>query len=65
VFPNDKIERIGRGVKGADIVHEVMDGAKAAGRVIYESKNTSIWQNGFIAQAKKYQTQYETPHVLV
>jgi hypothetical protein len=64
-FPNDKIERIGRGVKGADIVHEVMDGTKLAGRIVYESKNTSNWQNGFIAQAKKYQTQYETPHVMV
>jgi hypothetical protein len=64
-FSKDRIERIGRGVKGADIVHEVMDGTKVVGRIIYESKNTSIWQNGFIAQAKKYQTQYETPHVLV
>jgi hypothetical protein len=64
-FTKDRIERIGRGVKGADIVHEVMDGTKVVGRIIYESKNTSTWQNGFIAQAKKYQTQYETPHVLV
>lgn len=64
-FPEDKIERIGRGVKGADILHEVMDGTKVAGRVIYESKNTLNWQNGFIAQAKKYQTQYETPHVMI
>lgn len=65
VFPNDKIERIGRGVKGADIVHEVMDGTKVVGRIIYESKNTSDWNKAFIAQAKKYKTQYETPHVLI
>jgi hypothetical protein len=64
-FPDDKFERIGRGVKGADIVHVVMDGTKVAGRIVYESKNTSTWQNGYIAQAKKYQTQYETPHVMV
>lgn len=64
-FPDDKIERIGRGVKGADIVHQIMDGTKIAGRIVYESKNTSTWQNGYIAQAKKYQTQYETPHVMV
>jgi hypothetical protein len=64
-FPDDKIERIGRGVKGADIVHQIMDGTKVAGRIVYESKNTSTWQNGYIAQAKKYQTQYETPHVMV
>jgi hypothetical protein len=64
-FPGDRIERIGRGVKGADIVHQVMDGTKVAGRIIYESKNTSDWTKSFIAQAKKYQTQYETPHVLI
>jgi hypothetical protein len=64
-FPTDQIERIGRGVRGADIVHEVMDGTKVVGRIIYESKNTSHWDKSFIAQAKKYQTQYETPHVLV
>jgi hypothetical protein len=64
-FPSDKIERIGRGVKGADIVHQIMDGTKVAGRIVYESKNTSTWQNGYIAQAKKYQSQYETPHVMV
>jgi hypothetical protein len=64
-FPADRFERVGRGVKGADIVHQVMDGTKVAGRIVYESKNTSNWQNGFIAQAKKYQTQYETPHVMV
>jgi hypothetical protein len=64
-FAADKIERIGRGVKGADIVHQVMDGTKVVGRIIYESKNTSDWHKSFIAQAKKYQTQYETPHVLI
>lgn len=64
-FPEDRVERIGRGVKGADIVHEVREGTKVVGRIIYESKNTMSWQNEFIAQAKKYKTQYETPHVMV
>lgn len=64
-FSNDKIDRIGRGVKGADIVHEIVDGEKIVGRIVYESKNTGDWHNSFIAQAKKYKTQYETPHVMV
>jgi len=64
-FPRDKVERIGRGVKGADIIHEVMDGAKSAGRIVYESKNTTSWQHAFVIQAKKYVTQYETPHVMI
>ena len=64
-FPRDEIERIGRGVKGADILHTVMDGEREAGCIIYESKNVSTWSNTFITQAKKYRTQYETPYVMV
>lgn len=64
-FPEDHIDRISRGVKGADIQHKVIDGARVAGIIIYESKNTSTWQKSFIAQAKKYRTQYATPHVMI
>ena len=64
-FPSDKIDRIRRGKKGADIVQQVMDGTTVAGQIVYESKNTLEWSKGFITQAKKYQTQYETPHVMV
>lgn len=64
-FPEDKIDRIGRGVKGADIIQQVMDGTKIAGKIVYESKNTLGWNKGFIAQAKNYQTQYDTPHVMI
>jgi hypothetical protein len=64
-FPSDTIQRVGRGVKGADILHTVMDGNKEAGCIVYESKNVSTWQNAFIDQAKKYHTQYETPYVMV
>lgn len=64
-FPSDEIERIGRGVKGADILHTVMDDEREAGCIVYESKNVSAWQNAFITQAKKYHTQYETPYVMV
>ncbi len=64
-FPSDEIERIGRGVKGGDILHTVMDGERIAGCIVYESKNVSTWLNTFITQAKKYHTQYETPYVMV
>lgn len=42
-----------------------MEGTKQCGRIVYESKNVTQWSNAFVAQAKKYQTQYETPHVIV
>jgi hypothetical protein len=42
-----------------------MDGERIAGCIIYESKNVSSWLNTFIAQARKYHTQYGTPYVIV
>jgi hypothetical protein len=64
-FPTDRIEPVGRGVKGADIVHDVIVESKRVGRIVYESKNVSGWSNSFITHAKRYQTQYETPNVIV
>jgi hypothetical protein len=64
-FPTDHIEPVRRGVKGADIIHDIMVDSKRVGRIVYESKNVSNWNNNFIAQAKRYQTQYDTPNVLV
>jgi hypothetical protein len=64
-FPTDRIEPVRRGVKGADIVHDILVDSKRIGRIVYESKNVSGWSNNFIAHAKRYQTQYDTPNVLV
>jgi hypothetical protein len=64
-FPEDHIERIGRGVKGADVVQQVMSAGNALGRIIFESKNVLVWQNAFVEQAEKYRTRYETPYVLI
>lgn len=64
-YPQDQIDRIGRGVKGADIIHHVMDGTREAGLIIYESKDTLEWSHGWIGKAKEYRKQYETPHVMV
>jgi chromosome segregation ATPase len=64
-FQGDRIDPVRRGVKGADIVHDIMEDGKRLGRIVYESKNVSTWSNNFIRQAKQYQTQYDTPNVIV
>lgn len=64
-FPTDNIDRVGRGIRGADIVHRIMEGGNEIGRIVYESKNVAIWQNSFIAQVKKYRTMYDTPCVMI
>jgi len=65
VFRGDDIKRVGRGVKGADLLHAVKHEGKIVGRIVYESKNTGNWNNSFILQAKKYRAQYETMHVMI
>lgn len=64
-FPEDRIERVQRGVKGADIIHYIMAGPEEVGRIVYECKNVSAWQNAFVIRAKQYQAQYSTPYVLI
>jgi hypothetical protein len=64
-FPGDDIQRIGRGVRGADIIHRVLAAGKELGRIIYECKNVSTWQNEWVSKAKKYRTQYQTPWVII
>lgn len=66
-FPSDRIERIGRGTRGADIVQHVMDGGSSVGRIVYENKNVKVtaWSNKFVSQAEKYRAQYETPYVMI
>jgi hypothetical protein len=64
-FGTDRIERIGRGKRGADIVQHVIDEGNEVARIVFESKNVSVWSKSFITQAKKYRTQYETPHILI
>lgn len=64
-FPDDRIERVGTGIKGADIIQHVMSGSRELGRIVYESKDVSNWQNAFLAKAKQYRSQYNTPYVVI
>jgi len=64
-FPTDKIERVEKGKRGADIIHAVMEDGKEMGKIIYESKNVAQWQNAFISKAREYQRKYETYYVML
>lgn len=64
-FPIDVIERIGKGMRGADILQKVMVEGKEVGRIVYECKNVSTWQNKWISTAKRYRSEYQTPWVII
>jgi hypothetical protein len=46
-FEGDRIRRVGKGVNGADVIHEIVHNGKVCGKIIYDSKNRDSWQNGF------------------
>ncbi|MBI3469110.1 MAG: DUF2130 domain-containing protein [Planctomycetes bacterium] len=64
-FPEDRVERVGRGVKGGDVLHYVREGSKELGCIVYESKNVTRWQKKFIAQAKRCRNEHGTAHVVI
>jgi hypothetical protein len=68
-FPDDRIERRGRGRAGGDILHEVWtksaDGLVSAGLIVYECKDTLHWSNRFIDQARKEGKTHKTPYLVV
>lgn len=64
-FPTDDIQRIGKGVCGADILHKVIVNGKEVGCIVYECKNVASWQNEWIAKAKRYRSEYQTPWVII
>jgi len=51
-FETDRIQRVPKGVNGADVIHEVMHNGKVCGKIIYDAKNRDAWQNGFATKLK-------------
>lgn len=52
-FPQDEILPVPKGVKGADVIHRVIDGSgRLCGQIIWESKKTKAWSEGWIQKLK-------------
>lgn len=52
-FPFDVIEEVGKGVEGADCIQLIRNGSgMVCGKIIYESKRTKAWSNGWIDKLK-------------
>lgn len=53
-FPLDEIKEVGKGIRGADVI-QVVSGQMGgeAGTIIWESKRTRTWEEGWIAKLKE------------
>jgi hypothetical protein len=55
-FPQDVIKPVPKGMRGADLLHEVRDGrAQPCGSIVWETKNTRNWSAGWIGKLKEDQ----------
>jgi hypothetical protein len=55
LFPYDVIEGVAKGIRGADIVQRVVRNGKVCGTIIWESKQTKVWSDGWIDKLKEDQ----------
>lgn len=55
-FLHDEIVPVPKGVKGADILQRVFErGGRLAGQIVWESKNTKVWSEGWVQKLKEDQ----------
>jgi hypothetical protein len=52
-FRFDEIDPVGKGIRGADVIQTVKDKTlRPCGKIIWESKNTKVWSQGWIQKLK-------------
>ena len=57
-FPNDKIEAIKKGQKGADVIQYIFNyKGEESGSILYESKNTAVFKEEWIKKLKEDQSR--------
>lgn len=55
-FPDDTIEPVPKGIKGADVIQKVNEkSGQCCGTIIWESKNTKNWNDSWIEKLKNNQ----------
>jgi hypothetical protein len=52
-FPQDEIIPVPKGIKGADVIHKILDrSGRLCGQIVWESKKTKAWSEGWIQKLK-------------
>lgn len=64
-FKEDRIEKIPKGVEGADIRHVVMLNGHKCGTILYDSKNHKQWRDEHAAKLRKDQLAEKAEHAIL
>jgi hypothetical protein len=65
VFEGDRIWRVGKGVNGADVIHEVIHNGKMCGKIVYDAKNRNAWQNEFVVKLRADKIAQAADHAIL
>lgn len=65
-FARDNIDDVGKGERGADLLHAVRDDRGLdAGTILWESKRTKSWSDAWLAKARDDQRAAGAAHVVI
>lgn len=64
-FEGDRIERVRKGVSGADIIHTVIHNCRECGKIIYDSKNSTAWRSDYVSKLVEDQTAAKADHAVL
>jgi hypothetical protein len=64
-FESDRIVRVGKGVNGADVIHEVVHNGKVCGKIVYDAKNRNAWQNEFVVKLRADKIAQAADHAIL
>lgn len=65
IFEGDKIERVGKGNAGADIIHVVMLNGVECGKIIYDSKDHKQWRWDFVTKLATDKIAAKADHAIL
>jgi hypothetical protein len=64
-FDGDRIVRVGKGVNGADVIHEVIHNGRVCGKIVYDAKNRNAWQNEFVTKLRADKIAQGADHAIL
>jgi hypothetical protein len=64
-FEFDRIQRVPKGVNGADVIQEVVHNGKVCGKIIYDAKNRDAWQNVFATKLRADKLAQGADHAIL
>lgn len=64
-FPDDRFTRVKKGTAGADIIHEILQAGRVAGRIVYDSKNRDAWRNDYATKLRADQLAAKADHAVL